>query len=139
MKKCAKCGMSKPEDQFPRNKNYADGRHCNCKTCHNAQVRESRRRLHGGSRHYHLKRRYGIGAADVAAMIEEQGGLCPICRKRPAVHVDHDHESNAVRGILCEMCNGGLGQFKDDVDRIRSAISYLERHATALPTQGRIF
>ena len=61
-------------------------------------------------------------------MIQAQGGLCPICRKRPAEHVDHDHKSGKVRAILCEMCNGGLGQFKDDPATIRRAITYLERN-----------
>jgi Recombination endonuclease VII len=60
-------------------------------------------------------------------MIEAQGGLCPICKKRPAVHVDHDHKTGKVRAILCEMCNGGLGQFKDNPESIRRAIAYLER------------
>jgi len=57
-----------------------------------------------------------------------QGGICPICQERPAVHVDHDHSTKRVRGILCEQCNGFLGAFKDDPDVIRSAIAYLEKH-----------
>jgi hypothetical protein len=125
-KRCAACGETKALDEFPRNKNYADGRHCNCKPCHNAQVRESRMRLHGGSRHYHLKRRYGIGAADVDALIEAQGGTCPVCGRPDPEHVDHDHRSGTVRGILCFNCNGGLGQFGDDVDRLAGAIRYLD-------------
>lgn len=126
--RCAVCGEDKHPEEFPRNKNTRTGRHCNCKSCHNAQVRESRQRLYGGSRHYHLKRRYGIGAAEVDAMIKSQGGLCPVCRQSPAVHVDHNHVTKKVRGILCEPCNGGLGQFKDDPQRIRRAIDYLQRH-----------
>jgi hypothetical protein len=125
---CSKCGLDKPLEDFPRNRNTRTGRHCYCKPCHNAQVRESRQRVHGGSRHYHLTRRYGIGAADVDRMIAEQSGICPICLKRPAVHVDHDHRSGKVRAIVCEMCNGGLGQFKDSPVLIRNAIAYIEKH-----------
>lgn len=62
------------------------------------------------------------------ALLAEQGFLCPICLKRPAVHVDHDHATGTVRGILCELCNGGLGQFRDDPRTIESAIAYLEEH-----------
>jgi hypothetical protein len=80
----------------------------------------------GGARHYHLKRRYGIGSDDVEAMIEAQGGLCAICGEAPPAHVDHDHGTGAVRGILCFNCNGGLGQFRDRVDILRNAIEYLE-------------
>jgi hypothetical protein len=58
-------------------------------------------------------------------MLEEQGGKCPICRKRKARHVDHDHVSGAVRGILCFNCNGGLGRFEDDPVKLRRAIAYL--------------
>jgi len=54
--------------------------------------------LHGSSRHYHLKRRYGIGASEVEALIREQGGVCPICDRSDPEHVDHDHETGQVRG-----------------------------------------
>ena len=127
MKRCKDCGESKPPEDFPRNKNYKDGRHPYCKPCHNARCRETRERLYGGSRHYHLKRRYGIGAAEVDALIESQGGLCPICGRDGPEHVDHDHSTGRVRGVLCFNCNGGLGQFADDVDRLVGAISYLDR------------
>jgi hypothetical protein len=126
--RCARCGADKPPEDFPRHRSRASGRHCNCKTCHNQQVRESRARQ-GGSRKYHLKRRYGLTPEEFEALLARQGSLCPICLKRPAVHVDHDHRSGNVRGILCEMCNGGLGQFRDNAETIESAIRYLERHS----------
>jgi hypothetical protein len=82
--------------------------------------------LYGGSRHYHLQRRYGIGAAEVDGMIAEQGGVCAVCGRPDPEHVDHDHATGAVRGILCFNCNGGLGQFGDDQDRLVSAALYLD-------------
>ncbi|MDX6215898.1 MAG: hypothetical protein QOG99_1482 [Frankiales bacterium] len=113
--------------EFPRNKNSRDGWHLYCKPCHNMRSEETRQRLYGGGRHYHLKRRYGIGADDVERMVAEQGGLCAICRQAPAEHVDHCHDKGHVRGILCFNCNGGLGQFRDRVDILKKAIDYLER------------
>jgi hypothetical protein len=131
-KRCPDCGIDKPLAEFPRNKNYSDGRHSYCKPCHNARGKESKQRLHGGSRHYHLVRRYGIGAHQVEAMIRVQGGRCAICKTEPAVHVDHDHDSGLIRGVLCFNCNGGLGQFKDDPRNLTRALAYLEGARMAL-------
>lgn len=61
-------------------------------------------------------------------MIEAQNGICLICGDelvRP--HVDHDHKTGNVRGILCFNCNGGLGKFKDDMSLLLSAVLYLDR------------
>jgi hypothetical protein len=62
-------------------------------------------------------------------MLKDQGGSCAICRAAPAAHVDHDHETGAVRALLCFNCNGGLGQFRDDPAVLRAAADYVERHA----------
>jgi hypothetical protein len=132
MKRCPDCGEWKPASEFPRNRRTKDGRHPYCKPCHNARGRESRERLYGGSRHYHLVRRYGIGAADVEELIRKQGGVCPICGRPDPEHVDHDHMTNQVRGVLCFNCNGGLGQFRDDLEALRNAIEYLEDGPGAL-------
>jgi hypothetical protein len=126
MKRCPDCGLIKPLDEFPRNKNSKDGRHTYCKRCHNARGRETIQRLHG-SRHYHLKRRYGIGADDFDEFVRQQGGVCPICGRANPEHVDHSHETGEVRGILCFNCNGGLGQFRDSIDALVAAAQYLER------------
>jgi hypothetical protein len=128
MKRCPDCGKWKPLDEFPRNKNTKDGRHSYCKPCHNARGKETYERLYGGTRHYHLRRRYGIGADEFDALVERQGGVCAICGRPDPEHVDHDHETGAVRGILCFNCNGGLGQFRDSIDSLLTAASYLEAH-----------
>src|SRR5439155_24185888 len=125
-KRCPDCGSEKSLTEFPRNKNSKDGRHAYCKPCHNERCKESKQRLYGGSRHYHLVRRYGIGARQVEAMIRAQGERCAICRSEPAVHVDHAHDTGLIRGVVCFNCNGGLGQFKDDATTLARAIQYLE-------------
>jgi hypothetical protein len=71
-------------------------------------------------------RRYGIGAAEVAAMTKAQMGVCAICLTPGPEHVDHDHKTGRVRAILCFNCNGGLGQFKDRPDLLRRGADYLE-------------
>jgi hypothetical protein len=126
-KACRDCGRVLPPDAFPRFKRSADGRGTYCKPCHNARGRASKQARHGGSRNYHLKQPYGITAADYDRMLAEQGGLCALCRERPAEHVDHDHVTGRVRGLLCFCCNQGLGNFRDRADVLRLAVGYLQQ------------
>jgi hypothetical protein len=138
VKRCPGCGAWKATDAFPRNRRTKDGYAVYCKPCHNARGRETRDRLYGGSRHYHLTRRYGIGAKDVERLIAEQGDVCAICKRPDPEHVDHDHADGAVRGVLCFNCNGGLGQFRDDVEFLSAAIEYLQRPRNPPPGQQRL-
>lgn len=125
-KHCPACNEAKPLDAFGRNRSAHDGLTTYCKPCHNETGRRNRERLHGSTRHYHLKRRYGLGADEVAAMIAAQFNVCPICINPSPNHVDHDHGTGRVRAVLCFNCNGGLGQFKDQPDLLRRAADYLE-------------
>ncbi len=131
---CPDCDQIKPAADFPRTRaNPVTGLHTYCKPCHNTRGKLSKEKV-GGSRTYHLKCRYGITAADADAMLAEQDGLCAICRVAPAVHVDHDHATGKVRGLLCFNCNGGLGQFKDGIDVLQSAVAYLTAHTDGATT-----
>jgi hypothetical protein len=119
--------MIKPHTEFPRTRANRSGIHTYCKPCHNARGRATLEKV-GGSRTYHLKRRYGITAEEFAVMLAEQGGVCAICASAPAEHVDHCHDTGRVRQLLCFNCNGGLGQFKDAPLVLRAAAGYVERH-----------
>jgi Autographiviridae endonuclease VII len=78
----------------------------------------------------HYQQTYGLTLAEREEMIEKQDGCCAICgfgfcpEVRP--HTDHCHDTGAVRGILCQGCNTGLGYFREDPKRLRAAIEYLE-------------
>jgi uncharacterized C2H2 Zn-finger protein len=82
-----------------------------------------------------LKQLYGMTEAEYQVLLEQQGGVCGICRCLPAdersgptrLVVDHDHATGRVRGLLCRGCNLGLGCLKDDVVLLTSAIRYLGR------------
>ncbi|MET1001827.1 MAG: endonuclease VII domain-containing protein [Acidimicrobiia bacterium] len=79
----------------------------------------------------HLKRNYGLTLDQYEEMLAAQGGVCAICRQpRPedrTLHVDHDHETGEIRGLLCFKCNNALGDFNDDHDLFQTAADYLDR------------
>jgi hypothetical protein len=79
-----------------------------------------------------LKRNYGLSPVDFTSLLKKQGGKCAICSStnpggKGNFHVDHDHETGQVRGLLCADCNMGLGKFKDSVGVLKAAASYLRR------------
>jgi hypothetical protein len=127
-KGCPDCGEIKRLEEFPRYHRMPDGRGTYCRLCHNRRTRESVRR-NGGSRRYHLRQRYGLESDQIDLMISQQGGVCAVCRKRPATQVDHDHKTGVVRGILCIYCNAAMGAFRDNPAIISDAIKYLESHS----------
>lgn len=85
-----------------------------------------------------MLKKYGITWEQYCEMLEAQGGLCAICRRPERLmlrgrlrrlSVDHDHETEAVRDLLCDACNNGLAKFDEEPDLLRAAADYLERHA----------
>jgi Recombination endonuclease VII len=124
---CPDCRSVLPLSDFVRTVRTKSGYSAYCKPCHNARGKASKEKM-GGSRSYHLTRRYGITAAEADFLLASQGGVCAICRTAPAEHVDHDHASGKVRALLCFNCNGGLGQFRDDPFLLRMAAFYVESH-----------
>lgn len=65
------------------------------------------------------------------ALFAAQRGVCAICQEpdpRRALHVDHDHATGLVRGLLCGNCNRGIGYLRDNLDRIRTAAQYIAQH-----------
>lgn len=79
---------------------------------------------HGVAQSYqansHLRRAYGITLAQRDEMLARQGG-CALCGTTDPLgrwHVDHDHQTNAVRGILCHKCNVKLGHYENLVAEI---------------------
>jgi hypothetical protein len=130
-KYCPRCDEVQPVANFGSNRAAHDGLTAYCKPCHNMVGKETRERLYGGSREYHLRRRYGITGADFDAMVEAQGGTCAVCDQKPE-HVDHDHRTGKVRGVLCFNCNQALGNVRDDAAVLQELISYLRRHRLQL-------
>lgn len=76
----------------------------------------------------YYKRKYGLTLEEVERM---RIGGCAICGRENGggrhgqLHIDHCHETGAVRGILCSECNTGLGKFRDDPKLLEAAMRYL--------------
>jgi hypothetical protein len=158
MKRCKKCGESKPLDEFYEAVGMADGYRSECKACHraarkrwyaanrakaiagvkrwqqanrveyNVKQRAYRSKRRDIERDAHLRRTFGMTQADYDELLARQGGGCGICGKKPgkiALHVDHDHETGEIRGLLCVRCNNALGQFHDDPILLERAADYV--------------
>ena len=80
-------------------------------------------------RAYWLKSKFGMTPEQWSGMFDRQGGACYLCGdqvQEPDVHIDHDHLccsgvkscGRCIRGLACRWCNQGLGQFRDDPDRM---------------------
>lgn len=89
-------------------------------------------------RRYHLAKYSGMTISDYEELYKLQGGVCEICRQPETVTgrhgevrllcVDHDHKTGEIRSLLCASCNIALGNFKDDVAILKSALEYLTEH-----------
>ena len=82
----------------------------------------------------HLRRAYGITLEQYQQMVEAQGGACKCCYQPPALvgrkarlHVDHDHLTKTIRGLLCHQCNVILGLAQDSSAILRKLADYIEK------------
>lgn len=99
---------------------------------HRAALRKYQRthpeRFKESKRKWILRTQYGLTVEEYESMLEAQNGCCAICGEEIAgrdLNVDHCHQTETVRGILCSLCNRGIGHFKDDPERLISAAMYL--------------
>lgn len=82
-----------------------------------------------------ISRRFGTTKAAYEELLTQQDGRCAICgrgnsgRNRDGsarrLHIDHDHKSGTIRGLLCSSCNSGLAPFREDPGRMMRAVLYL--------------
>jgi len=76
------------------------------------------------------KKKYGVSPEHFEAMFEAQGRCCAICKTTDpgrGWHLDHDHDFNVPRGVLCAACNLGLGFFRDSSVFLMAAAEYVLR------------
>jgi hypothetical protein len=150
VKPCTRCKRELPLDDFGKDSRYSSGRKSWCRKCQAAVARASyradpeprrtasaarRRRDYCPDRRRDamLRHHYGLTLEAFAALLRSQGSCCAICGsgepRSKNWNVDHCHESERVRGVLCGPCNTGLGHLGDDPERLESAIRYLKERA----------
>lgn len=120
IKRCSKCKRFKRINEFSKDSQAKDGLYSLCKFC----VSENRR--------YYILRSYGIKESGYIKMLDDQNNCCAICYSKfensKFRHIDHDHNTGKIRGILCNKCNSGIGCFRDNINYLYNAINYIRKN-----------
>jgi uncharacterized protein YlaI len=117
-KRCIKCAKIKDLSEFSKESRSMDGRRPDCIQCRT----ESRRVL---------------SAVDYDALYVAQGGKCAICDVDSTIYkrrfnIDHNHEDNSIRALLCHHCNILIGVADESFDILQRAFGYLQHHNTRM-------
>lgn len=92
-----------------------------CKECENLKARSN------PLRHKYRFSKYGLSKKDYLLMLAKQNNQCAICGEKPLRPIiDHCHQTNKIRGVLCNRCNSILGFAEDKIHVLEAAIVYLE-------------
>ena len=143
-KTCVRCLSMKPLNEFYA-ANTIDKHSNRCKSCDALQWKEwkakdpskAKQKNMASNRKYDkslkgkatmLKKKlnkYGLDNSAYNTLLQKYDGKCHICKQATATHVDHDHNTQKVRGILCRSCNIGLGFLGDSLEGVLAAAEYL--------------
>jgi len=137
---CAKCKQSKNRDEFHKDSSSARGATYYCKECANATSRKHHarrmktdRRYKESKRESYLRFKYGIGCEEYEELLSKQDHTCAVCGKELKsrgghTHLDHDHITGKIRGMLCTNCNRGIGHLQESITVLEAAVVYLKEH-----------
>ena len=122
-KKCSFCKEEKDIEEFYNRKISLDGKRGQCRKCD--------KRYQSAWRGAGYKKKFNLTEDDVIKLLASQNNSCGICLKpltypHQWTHLDHDHTTNKVRGILCGTCNVGLGKLGDSIETLQKAIDYVK-------------
>lgn len=124
IRECTKCKLVLPFDDFPKGvtgSRFRGGVNSRCKKCFSDTGRAG-----------HIKRRYGLTPKQYSEMLDSQHGACAICKQvAEKLYIDHCHATGKVRGLLCSLCNSGIGMLGDSAARVDEAAAYLRRNGAA--------
>ncbi len=121
-KHCKICNILQPLENYEPARRYADGKDTRCRACRAKEHKESR-----------IRRKKAVELG-----LLYPGAICPICETKTVMTqkesytrqaiVDHDHHTNEIRGVICSLCNSGLGKLGDTFKSISNAYKYMEKH-----------
>lgn len=137
-KYCYGCGWDKPLNAFSHvavDLHNAGIRITYCKKCWRKYQYEWGKRNKATSAEKVRASFHSISVEYMRDILDSHGPLCDICGQEAKLVIDHDHITGAIRGLLCNHCNSGLGFFKDNTDSLFTAIKYLRRQNPYIPTE----
>ncbi len=136
MKRCNVCKETKELTEFHKNKTTPDGAAKRCKECSSRLSREYHEANKEKRRFDRYRTKYGVEREHYELMHNRAEGRCELCGTaeedlpKKQLCIDHNHETNEVRGLLCVNCNAGLGGLGDSVERLEKAITYLKERGS---------
>lgn len=115
-KVCSRCKRSLPYWCFSKSKTGKGGFRSLCKECSTDAV---------------YKRLYGITLKEARILLKEQDNQCALCDEplelpSKSAHIDHDHRTGRIRGVLCRQCNTALGKLGDTIEKLEEVVRYLK-------------
>lgn len=130
MKQCSRCKEQKPRSDFNSDKTRDDGLFPYCRKCKAESARNYKKLLSPEKRKAirkskSLRDKYDLSVAEYKQLLKLHSNQCAVCGSTSDLCVDHDHETNQVRGILCDKCNKALGFARDDIGILARLINYL--------------
>lgn len=116
LQKCRHCKLDLPLHRFHKDKKTPNGLYHTCRSC-----RSKYRRL------------IDMSESKYKEILASQNNQCAICGKdanefKTSLNVDHDYQTEKIRGLLCTNCNMGLGHFKDSLSNLHRALMYIAKH-----------
>lgn len=111
-RRCAKCKLAVPIEDFHKSNQTFSGLQTQCKRCRLALS---------------WTKKFGISRSEGEQLLQDQGGVCAACLTVKGLHLDHDHITGRIRGFLCGNCNRALGLLKDDPNTLIRLLTYLKR------------
>ena len=136
LKTCSKCKQEKEVSEFFKRSDRKSGYVSACKSCYGTYIRTTNKQAQAArSRKSLLKTNYGMTVDEYESLSASQEHCCAICgvTKDNAIlgtgnhfHIDHNHQTGEVRGLLCLPCNTLLGKAMDNPTILKAAVSYLE-------------